>query len=526
MVDAAIIEIQDAQGPDGYLNTYFALERAHERWTNLRDLHELYCAGHLIQAAIAHRRATGEERLLTVAIRFADLICETFGPESEGKLETSDGHEEIEMALVELYRETGEPRYLDQARFFVEVRGRGRVGGRPYHQDHEPLREQSEIVGHAVRAVYLNAGATDLHAETGDRSLLEGLERLWENMTGRRMYVSGGIGSRYEGEAFGGDFELPNERAYTETCAAIGSVMWSWRMLALDGEARYADLMEHTLYNAVMPGLSLDGRSYFYQNPLADDGTHRRQPWFGTACCPPNVARLLASLPGYFYSAAEDGVWAHLYAEGDADVLLAGDRRVRLSQRTRYPWDGVVEIEVDGEGEFGVMVRVPSWCEEGAAVEVNGEPFDGTVRAGSYAEIRRTWSPGDRLRLDFPMPVRRVEAHPRVQENAGRVSLMRGPILYGVEAADNPGTDPQNVVLPADTVFSVEDRPDLLGGTVLLRGEAEVVPPDDAWKNRLYRTAGPRQDAYSTRATDLVAVPYHAWANRQHGAMGVWLRSR
>ena len=237
MVNAAITEIEDAQGPDGYLNTYFALERAHERWTNLRDLHELYCAGHLIQASIAHRRATGDERLLTVAIRFADLICETFGPESEGKLETSDGHEEIEMALVELYRETGEPRYLDQARFFVDVRGRGRVGGRPYHQDHEPLREQSEIVGHAVRAVYLNAGATDLHAETGDRSLLEGLERLWENMTGRRMYVSGGIGSRYEGEAFGADFELPNERAYTETCAAIGSVMWCWRMLALDGES-------------------------------------------------------------------------------------------------------------------------------------------------------------------------------------------------------------------------------------------------------------------------------------------------
>ena len=232
------------------------------------------------------------------------------------------------MALVELYRETGERRYLRPGAI---LRRRARHAARQprrhdpaYHQDHEPFREQDEIVGHAVRAVYLNAGATDLYAETGEPALLEALDRLWENMTGRRMYVSGGIGSRYEGEAFGGDFELPNERAYTETCAAIGSVMWNWRMLALDGEARYADLMEHTLYNAVLPGLSLDGQRYFYQNPLADDGTHRRQPWFGTACCPPNVARLLASLPGYFYSAADDGVWVHLYAEGDADVRLGG----------------------------------------------------------------------------------------------------------------------------------------------------------------------------------------------------------
>jgi DUF1680 family protein len=291
MVDAAITEVKDARRPDGYLNTYFTFERATQRWTDF-DLHEMYCAGHLFQAAVAHYRATGSERLLGVATRFADHICDTFGPE-EGKRHAVDGHEEIEMALVELYRVTGERRYLEAAKYFVDARGHGMLG-RPYgqhdpsySQDDVPLRDQSEVVGHAVRAMYFYSGAADVYAETGESALLQALERLWENMTTRRMYVSGGLGSRYEGEAFGKDFELPNERAHTETCAAIASVMWNWRMLGLRGEAGYADLIEHTLYNAVLPGLSLDGQHYFYQNPLADDGTHRRQSWFGCACCPP-----------------------------------------------------------------------------------------------------------------------------------------------------------------------------------------------------------------------------------------------
>jgi DUF1680 family protein len=530
MVDAAITEVEDAQEPDGYLDTYFTLERPHERWTDF-DLHEMYCAGHLFQAAVAHFHATGSTRLLDVAVRFADHICDTFGS-GEGELRAVDGHEEIEMALVGLFRVTGDRRYLEQAEFFVDARGHGLLG-RPYglhdpsySQDHRPLREQDEVVGHAVRALYLYSGAADVFAETGEGALLGALQRLWENMTGRRMYVSGGLGSRHEGEAFGDDFELPNGRAYAETCAAIASVMWSWRMLMLSGDARYADLMEHTLYNAVLPGVSLDGGHYFYENPLEDGGSHRRQPWFGCACCPPNVARLLSSLPGYFFGATADTALVHLYAEGSAEVTLDGGRTVGVSQRTGYPWDGDVEIRVEGEGEFALMLRVPSWCGEGVNVEVNGDPFVGPATPGSYAEIRRAWRPGDTVSLHLPMPVRRVEAHPYVAEDAGRVALMRGPILYCVEGTDNPGLDPRDLVLPAGTGLSWEARPDLLGDVVVLTGEAEVSPPDEGWEGRLYRTVPARRPPAPAAKTTFTAVPYHAWANREAGPMRVWLRCR
>jgi uncharacterized protein len=527
MVDVAITEIEDAQQPDGYLNTYFTFERASGRWTDF-DLHEMYCAGHLFQAAVAHFYATGSERLLEVAVRFADHICDVFGPEEQGKRLAVDGHEEIEMALVELFRATGNQRYLEGAKFFVDARGRGFLGepyGRfdpSYSQDHEPLRDQNEVVGHAVRAMYLYSGAADVYAETGEPALIEALERLWHNMTTKRMYVSGGMGSRYEGEAFGGDYELPNERAYTETCAAIGSVMWNWRMLMLGGGARYADLIEHTLYNAVLPGISLDGGHYFYQNPLAADGTHRRQPWFGCACCPPNVARLLASLPGYFYGASEDAVWVHLYAEGAATVHL--DRPVMLRQQTRYPWDGRVEISVEGEDEFALMLRIPSWCEEGVAVEVNGEPAEHATSPGSYVEVRRAWRRGDTVSLDLPMPVRRVESHPYVTENTGRVALVRGPILYCVEQADNPHVELRDLIL-ADTNLSVRFDADLLGGTVVLDASAEVAAPDGGWEDRLYRTRSPRPSDIRRGTTTLTAVPYYAWANREPGAMRVWLKA-
>jgi DUF1680 family protein len=538
MVNVAIGEIEDAQRPDGYLNTYFTFEKASERWTDLTHKHELYCAGHLIQAAVAHHRATGGESLLNVARRFADHICDTFGPEEEGKRPGTDGHEEIEMALVELYRDTGDGKYLDQARYFVDVRGHGLLGGRTYHgihglpggrayhQDHKPLREMDEMVGHAVRAVYLNVGAADLYVETGDPTLLEALERLWHNMTTRRIYVTGGIGSRYEDEAFGEDYELPNARAYTETCAAIGSVMWNWRMLTIDGDARYADLLEHTLYNAALSGLSLDGQSYFYQNTLSDSGTHRRSPWFGVACCPPNVARLLASLPGYFYGVSDGGVWVHLYAEGTAEVRLDDGRTVGLRQRTQYPWDGDVEIEVDGDGDFGLMLRIPAWCEQEAAIEINGGPFDGSISPGSYAEIRRAWRPGDKVRLALPMPVSRVECHPYVEENAGRVTLMRGPLLYCVEQVDNLGIDLRDIVLPVEASFSVRSRPDLLGGVTVLETFAEIVPPDEGWGECLYRKARPRADEPQGATVKMTAVPYYAWANRDPGPMRVWLRSR
>ena len=526
LVDTAVTEIEAAQQPDGYLNTYFMFDKAPERWTNLRDMHEFYCAGHLIQAAVAHHCATGNERLLEVARKLADHICEVFGPEESGKKEGVGGHEEVEMALVELYRDTGETRYLEQARYFIDARGHGFIGGSEYHQDHKPLRDQAEAVGHSVRAVYLCAGAADVYAETGDESILRTLEKLWGNMTSRRMYVSGGIGSRYDEESFGRDFELPNARAYAESCAAIGSVMWNWRMLMLDGDARYADLMEHTLYNAVLPGLSLDGQNYFYQNPLADDGEHRRQPWFGTACCPPNIARLLASIPGYFYSVSEDAVWVHLYAESEAEVSLGEARNIPLKQRTSYPWDGNIEVEVGGEGDFSLMLRIPSWCETDARIEVNGELFGGTVSPGSYAGVRRAWKSGDMVRIALPMPVRRVEAHPHVTENTGRVALMRGPLLYCVEQADNPEIDPRDLVLPAGEDFLDRFFPELLGGVSVLEGRARTDAPDKEWDGRLYRTARTTAGGENGNAVRITAVPYYAWANREPGAMQVWLWAR
>ena len=530
MIDIAITEIEDAQQTDGYLNTYFTFERASERWTDF-DLHEMYCAGHLFQAAVAHFYATGSERLLGVAVRFADHICDVFGQDEQGKRVAVDGHEEIEMALVELFRATGNRRYLEQAQFFVDARGHGFLG-RPYglhepsySQDHEPLREQSETVGHAVRAMYLYCGAADVYAEIGDGALLAALQNLWRNMTTRRMYVSGGIGSRYEGEAFGDDFELPNDRAYAETCAAIGSVMWNWRMLMLGGDARYADLIEHTLYNAVLPGVSPEGGHYFYQNPLADEGKHRRQPWFGCACCPPNVARLLASLPGYFYGASEDAVWVHLYAEGAATVELDRNRVVRLRQRTGYPWEGGIEVTVDGDGEFAMMLRIPSWCEEDASVQVNGEPLGEEVSPGTYLQIRRVWRPGDTVSLNLPMPVRRVECHPYVSENEGRVALMRGPILYCAEQTDNPDID-LHILMLANEDPSTRFEPDLLGGVVVLDVGAQIVEPDDGWEGRLYRNVHRRGRNVKPGATKLTAVPYFAWANREPGSMRVWLKTR
>jgi uncharacterized protein len=524
MVEATITEIADAQHPDGYINTYFSRERAGERYTNLKDMHELYCAGHLLQAAVAHRRATGSDRLLSVACRLADHLCDTFGPEEEGKRPGTCGHEELEMAMVELARETGEEKYLRQAQYFIDARGHGIIGGGAYHQDHKPFREMDRMTGHAVRMVYLTCGAADVYAETGEGALRTALDRLWSNMTDKQMYVSGGIGSRYEGEAFGKDYELPNERAYTETCAAIGSVMWNWRMLQLGGDARYADLMELTLYNAVLPGLSLDGQSYFYQNPLADDGTHRRQPWFGCACCPPNVARLLASLPGYFYSASEEGVWVHLFAESHAQVTLPGGKVVSLLQRTNYPWDGWVSLGINTAGAYSLFIRIPGWCDTAPKVSINGKEIEGQAAPGTYLEIKRVWSTGDVVDLELPMSVRPLEAHPHVMENAGRVALMRGPLLYCFEQTDNLDIDLRDTILVREEDFCAKRRADLLGGVTVLSGSVGVEPPGSRWDGRLYGYYGGQRYA-SEQRTQVTAVPYYAWANRGAGRMQVWMKA-
>jgi hypothetical protein len=540
MIDTVVDLIRRAQDDDGYLNTYFSVDRVHERWTNLRDLHELYCAGHFIQAAIALDRATGDDRLIVVARKLADLICATFGPASDGKREQVDGHEEIELALIELYRHTGERTYLDQARFFLDIRGTGSIGGSAYHQDATPIRRQSEMVGHAVRAVYLNAGATDLLIEEDDPALRATLDRMWTNMVTRRSYVSGGIGARWEGEAFGKDFELPNNRAYAESCAAIGAIMWAWRMLVLRAEdnTRYADWIEHSLYNAMLPGLSLDGQSYFYQNPLADDGDHRRQPWFGCACCPPNIARVLSQVPGYFYSVTSrrfpesdgrhDSVWVHLFADSTASIPLSAGGSVTLRQATRYPWDGQVEIEVldlHEAGDFTMQVRIPGWA-DGASVAINGEHLPAAEAAsGQYATIRRTWQPGDTLTLNVPMAPVRIASHPYAAPNWGRVALRRGPLLYCVEAADHPVGDVRDFVLPDDAPIVSAFRPDLLEGVVVLNADAEVESPAPGWDGALYRAVESlAKDRAGRSSVTLTAIPYYAWANRGSGPMTVWLR--
>ncbi len=527
-VDEAITIVAAAQRPDGYLNTYFALERADERWTDF-DLHEMYCAGHLFQAAVAHHRATGSTRLLDVATRFADHIDATFGPPEQGKRIGTDGHPEVEMGLVELARETGEQRYLRLAQFLVDVRGHGHLGdaydrfGTKYHQDHQPFREMSEIVGHAVRAVYLNAGVADIVAETGEQALRDALHRLWDNMTTRKMYVSGGLGSRYEGESFGEDYELPNALAYTETCAAIGSVMWNWRMLLMEGDARYADLIELQLYNAMLSGVSLDGQTYFYQNPLADEGHHRRQPWFRTACCPPNVARTLASLPGYMYSVAGPEIWVHLYAASTAQIRLPDGREMTIRQRTAYPWDGAIHLAIDGLGDAALRLRIPSWCARGATVSVNGQPATTDLAPGTYAEVRRVWSPGDEICLNLPMPVRRIACHPYVAENTGRVALMRGPLLYCIEQVDHPGIDVRDLALPDSAEFQTRFDSEMLNGVTVITTTAQVCPPAPGWSSRLYQPAGDIPPQIPSRAIPLTAIPYYAWANREPGRMRVWL---
>lgn len=525
LIDQAIDLIERAQGDDGYINTYFSCERAHERWSNLRDLHELYCGGHLIQAAVAHHRVTGSERLLNVARRFADLVCATFGSAEQGKKAEIDGHEEIEMALVELARETGDTRYLEQARFFIERRGHNTLtGGRwgpEYFQDDQPFREMKTLHGHAVRALYMACGITDLAIEDGDDAVLALLETQWRHLVSRQMYITGGFGARHDGEALGKDFELPNARAYTETCAAIGSIMWGHRLLAATGKARYADLIEWTLFNGMLPGWGLDGQKYFYVNPLEDDGTHHRQPWYECSCCPPNVARTLAELPGYVFSTREDEIWVNLYIDCDAEIPI-GDHLVSIAQRTRYPWDGHIELAIGSSGSFALALRIPAWCEQGATVAINGETYAVELKPGEYAKLERQWSAGDRVVLTLPMNVRTWESHPHLFENAGRVALSRGPVLYCLEGVDHPGNALADLALDATRPIHAEFAPDLLGGVVVLTANGRANVADADWTDRLYRpfVGGRETDG---RATILRAIPYFAWQNRAASAMSVWL---
>lgn len=503
-VDEVIAKIAAAQQPDGYLNTYFTLAEPDKRWTDLAAKHEMYCAGHLLEAAVAHYRATGKKTLLEVAVRLADHIDKLFGP---GKRPGIDGHEEIELALVKLYEVTGQKRYFELARRMLDLRGDStqRQTWGPYCQDHMPVRKQREIVGHAVRAMYLYCGVADVAAYTGDPGLLETMDAIWKDVVTRKLYITGGIGARHQGEAFGEAYELPNESAYCETCAAIGLVLWAHRMNLLHGHAQFADVLEQALYNGVLSGVSLDGQRFFYVNPLASAGNHHRQPFFGCACCPTNVVRLVPSVPGYVYATDDRGVYVNLYVSGKVTLPIPGGK-VTLAQATRYPWDGRVRIRVEAEppGVFDICLRIPGWCADAKiAVEKStlaDDPAKGiqVQMQKGYARLRGQWLPGEVIVLDLPMPVDRVEAHPKVQADRGRVAVRRGPLVYCFEAVDNGGPV-RNIILARDPQFTTEHREDLLGGVTVIRGTARD-------------------------GRQVTAIPYYAWDHRAPGEMVVWVR--
>jgi len=512
-LDGVIAKIASAQEDNGYLNTYYILKEPDKKWTDLRVRHELYCAGHLFEAAVAHYRATGKRSLLDVACGLADLIDSIFGP---GKRQGVAGHEEIELGLVKLYQVTDEARYLRLAEYFVNARGNaeGRELYGDYCQDHIPIREQSEIVGHAVRAMYLYSGVADVARLTGDQELVEMMERIWRDVTLRKMYVTGGIGPSAHNEGFTVAYDLPNDSAYAETCAAIGMALWNHRLNLMHADGRYADVLERALYNGLLSGIGLDGEHFFYVNPLASRGSHHRQEWYGCACCPTNLVRFLPSLGGYLYAHAGDRVYVNLYVAGRGKVPIPGGT-VELIQETTYPWDGRVKITVQpgAVSAFALYLRIPGWCEQ-HRVEVNGTATELPVEKG-YVCIRRTWNAGDTVVLKLEMPVRRVYAHPKVEADVGRVALQRGPLVYCLEGVDNDGRV-RNLVLPPDTVVRAEHRPDLLGGVTVLTGAALARQPE-SWRDALYQES-PRPEEAA-----FVAVPYYAWDNRAPGPMVVWL---
>jgi hypothetical protein len=532
MAEFAIDLLEEAQGPDGYLDSYWQAVEPERRWQDLQHGHELYCAGHLIQAAVAYHRATGRDRLLQIACRFADNIDAVFGP--DGRAGTP-GHPEIELALVELYRATGERRYLDLSAFFVDQRGHGllgshRLGSPAYYQDHVPVREAATVEGHAVRQLYLTTGVADLYLETGDTALLDALQRQWHNMVSRKLHVTGGLGAEHAGEAFGEPYELPNERAYCETCAQIASIMWNWRMLLITGERRFADLMELTLYNSFLSGVSLDGRRYFYVNPLLSRGADpllgrkrvERAEWHGCACCPPNVMRTLASLGHYLATTTPAGIQVHLYTAAALEAEFAPGRWAVLELRTTYPWSEQIDVAIRATDDqpWELQLRIPGWC-AGAALAINGAAAD-LDPGREYATISRVWQVGDVVTLTLPQPPQMLVAHPRVDPARASVALRRGPIVYCVEQVDqDPELDVQDIAVAPDATIVAEWRPDLLNGVTVLRlpGASHAV---EEWEGTLYRPLA-TAPAAPPRTADLTAIPYYAWANRGPNAMRVWV---
>ncbi|MDX3118221.1 glycoside hydrolase family 127 protein [Streptomyces scabiei] len=530
-LDVRIAELTDtvasAQEPDGYLNTAFGRPGQQPRYSDLEWGHELYCYGHLIQAGVARTRARGEGELAKIALRAADHVCAAFGP---GGIERVCGHPEIETALVELARTTGEQRYLDQAALFVARRGHRTLAetefGRAYHQDDQPVREAAVLRGHAVRALYLAAGAVDVAVETADDDLLAAVVRQWEATVARRTHLTGGMGSHHRDESFGDDFVLPPDRAYSETCAAVASVMLSWRLLLATGEPRFADLAERTLFNVVATSPSEDGRAFFYANtlhrrrrgsvPSADAESPRaasglRAPWFAVSCCPTNVARTLAVLPAYLATADDHGVQLHQYADAEIATSLATGRRVALRVRTDYPSGASVTVRIDRSPQhpWTLSLRVPHWT-EGATAWLTGPDGARRAVAPGTADLTRVFRPGDEIRLDLPMAPRWIRPDPRIDSVRGTAAVQRGPLVYCAESVDLPDGHEIDVVR-VDTSTEPEDGPD---GTVVASGELVPQPdgpPTDAWP---YRPLGEAAPAPAAEHTGIVLVPYHSWANR------------
>jgi DUF1680 family protein len=518
-MDRLIDEVVAAQEPSGYLNTYYVDERERLRFSEMQRGHELYCLGHMLQAAIAYYRATGNRKLLDTGIKFVNYLADNFGPTKRPLL---TGHPEFELAVIELYRITGDKRHLELARYVLSGVERERLKLRDsevrYMFSGRPFTERTQLEGHAVRAMYAASGATDYYIETGDPAYRKTLEALWSDMVSSKMYITGGVGSRGQGEAFGEPYELPNAQAYTESCAAIGNMMWNWRMLAATADARYADVLERALYNGVNSGMSLDGTLYCYRNPLELGLEKIRNPWYDTTCCPPNLERILASLPGYMYSTSAEGAYVHLYHSSTLDW-----NGLRLEQKTKYPWEGAVEITLTPAqiSDFTLFLRIPAWS-AGATVTVNGKPWKGAVRAGEYLAVRRQWRPGDKILLALHMRPRLTVANPRLKENAGRVAVEMGPLLYCLEQLDQLGVPSLfDAALVPEGEFRAVTRSDLLGGLVLLQHKGAVYerPLSQEPLYQAFGKAGPR----STRPVMLNLIPYYAFANRGPTEMQVWI---
>ncbi|WP_276358062.1 glycoside hydrolase family 127 protein [Cohnella caldifontis] len=505
--DRIIDFIASAQEPDGYLCTYFTLAAPDKKWTDM-EKHEMYNGGHLIEAAVAYYEATGKRKLLDAACRLADHYDRVFGP---GKRHWVEGHEEIELALVKLYRVTHEERYWKLALWLLEERGHGygqgeiwekEEWGPAYCQDDVPVRDIERVTGHAVRAMYLYTAMADVVHASGDPAYVEALHRVWAHTVERNMYVTGGIGPSRHNEGFTRDYDLPNETAYCETCAAIAMAFWNHRMNLLFGDARYADVVEREMYNGALAGISLSGDKFFYVNPLASKGDHHRVEWFGTSCCPTNLVRYLPSIGQYAYARTGDGLAVNQFLNGEAEFAIGDGLNVKLSQKTNYPWDGRIELTVHPEraANFAVRLRVPGWC-RGYRLEVCGAPISGAeaLTDRGYLVLDRRWSPGDSVVLELDMPVEAVRARAEVEADRGRIAIQRGPIVYCVEQADNPDLTYDAFALSAREPLIVRHRPELLGGVTVLMGRAEDGKP-------------------------CLLVPYYAWDNREKGFMQVWIR--